>query len=418
MKKLFFHLIGLSLNLALLGSFANASDLTGPFRFPTAGNLPSGVRNVQIQGFSTQIFSQYDENGEKLPLEKSFEVPITPRNVIDALDNPSDKAEATAFFQQSMDLDDSLGSTTGALNIRAAVTVPIFAYGMTDRWTLGVAIPVIYSAINVDTGFVPSNQGQNVSAQLYRQGQGKKAKEMSGGFAHALSRSIQSYGYKPLEDRRSTEMGDIVIANKLQLHKSETLVVAVQPELTMPSGRTEDVTELIDVAPGDGQVDVGISGLADFEVTSWFGLSGQLGVTTQLPGQRAMRIPQSEDSVTTPDVDPFTTHDLGDKVVTSLVARWTLYEGLTALTGYNYQYKGSDKFSGTLYEEKRYDWLSKNTDQEMHAAQLGLGYSTIPLFRQQKFAVPFDTKISYTMILKGKNVPADNLGSFELSMYF
>lgn len=400
---------------------AAANDLTVPFTFPSTGTIPQGIRSVNIQGFSTEVFNKFDTHGNKMSYDLLFSKSVTYNDMIKGLKTQSERSDARAFFEESgNDLNSAVGEATGVFNARATVTVPALAYGLTDQWTLAVAVPVIYSSLNFDSGFQFGPSGNKIMGAMGKPTEGKtnKANEMRAKLISGFATKIAENGYKAPGNRSSTEIGDIVVVNKVQLTKTDEYAIAVQNDLTLPTGRPYDSDSVIDVASGDGQFDIGVSGIADYNITKWLMITGQAGFVAQLPGTAAKRIPVNSESPLTPDVDRLTKTDLGDKTLSNLIATWTLYQGLTAHTGISYQKKWSDHYNGDQFAAERYHLLERNTDQEMQASQLGLGYSTVPLYKEGKVAVPFITKLSHTLVSAGRNVAADSISAFELTLFF
>ena len=54
----------------------------------------------------------------------------------------------------------------------------------------------------------------------------------------------------------------------------------------------------------------------------------------------------------------------------------------------------------------------------MRSYQAGLGFSTIPLFKQGKFKAPLQANLFYTSVNEGKNVIKDDIVTFEIALFF
>lgn len=111
------------------------------------------------------------------------------------------------------------------------------------------------------------------------------------------------------------------------------------------------------------------------------------------------------------------TRQRGAQLETDVAASWRfLGDKMGVWTSYQYSQKAKDKFSGpgNLY----YDGLAKNTDWQLHAGEVGIDYSTIPLFRRGKFALPLEVSLLYNKALKGRNTPDVSYARMDFMLYF
>ena len=54
----------------------------------------------------------------------------------------------------------------------------------------------------------------------------------------------------------------------------------------------------------------------------------------------------------------------------------------------------------------------------MHSVLAKVGYDTITLFKEKKFPIPLSVSLVQTFVPKGKNVVANNMTTFDFSMFF
>ena len=138
----------------------------------------------------------------------------------------------------------------------------------------------------------------------------------------------------------------------------------------------------------------------------------------ELADKVAGRVPFRADSRLTPDKDYSIKRDIGDSSMYQVAIKYENELGINTGAAYALQYKEADTFRGSLYEQKRYDWMAAGTIQNMQSAQVYLGYSTLPLFHQKRFPVPLQLGINHTRVLSGKNVTEDPLTALKFSMFF
>jgi len=376
----------------LISGPAWTGGLLAPFGSDSANVLPRGIRSIQIQSFTTEISETIDANTDTRALGSSLNVTVKLKDLIDGKSSATDRVSTRAYLKRvygkSYDEDEVMGTTYGEINVRLTTTVPILAYGLTDLWTIAVAIPVIYSNIDVTTGFVPSKRAKALINKVllndHRRGSARKAERDS---RNPIRKKFVDKGYDPNYSSEKTEIGDVVWINKVQIDKTDSYAVALQPSLVFPTGRRKSIHDPFDIGSGDGQFDLGLKAIADFYVSSRITLTGSVGYVAQLPDKKAFRIPESENESLSSDIDPEVERDLGDISQIKLSARMGLFgvDGLSMMTAYSLATKRRDKYRGDQYELHRYKLLEEGTDQTLEAGQLGFGYSTVPLYRKEGF---------------------------------
>jgi hypothetical protein len=408
--------------LIVLLSLTNQSygaDLKPPFIFNNAKVLPQGVRNLSYKGALIDGNQKYSDTGSIVSLAEPLQKNISFQELMDGKTDPTEKgAILQAMNSIGANPSDTFGQTQGQVNVEAMAHLTVFAWGITPKLTLGTAITVLQSSVNVSVGMNQQNTAlyQKMISALEDKGASKKAAEFDTKMTNPINAKAVEYNYKPIEDENKTELGDVRFVLKyLTLEKNEHRLT-LQGETTLPTGTENDPDKLVTVASGDGQADVGASILYDYLITDYITSSTSLGHTVQLKDQRKMRIPEREASKVTPDTDGNTSRNLGD--VSYIQTSVNYQKNYTFGLGYSFQQKGKDEYSGTLYDAERYSWLSKETEQKMHSMLVSLGYETLTAFRNKKFPVPISVSLTHSRILNGKNVVKDPITALDFSLFF
>lgn len=410
-----------ALSLSLFAAIqAHAGGLFVPFALESAQVLPKGVRNVRIGGFTTEITDKYNTGGNIVPLGDSFNKQITWKELIDSTPAGFERGQFKGGLESmGVDLDSDVGVARGVVDTRLTTTLPIVAYGVTEKLTVAMALPVMYSNLNVNVGWAPNQQfAQTYNSLANEQGFYNKAMSYEQALVNVVNTKIANLGYKPLENESHTEVGDLTIAGKYQVVSGNKFAVAISPRVVAPTGRMSDVDKVIDIAGGDGQWDVGLSAAADYIPNADFTFTGAVGYTYQIASTKVKRLPVSSSDSLSSDKDSNTREKIGDLVGASLGGRYRLHKLVSVGTGYGFQYKMKDSYSGSQYSADRYQYLEKDSEQTMQSGIIGLTFSTIPLFRAQKFALPLEAGISYSHVFAGRNVGMFDLTAFELVSFF
>lgn len=416
MKKLWLWLFSLQFIVAA----ATASDLKPPFDLPSAKVLPPGVRNFTYKGVLIDGGHKFNNAGETERLSAPLNKDITFQTLLDSKDDPIDRGSITQPMKTlGATKDTKLGQTTGELDIAATANVPVFAYGITKKLTLAIAVPVVQSSIAIDAGVVHTNPQlvNDFKTEIEKKGASDKAAEFDRKIKDPIGSKLEEYGYQELKNENKTQLGDIKLVGKYNFINSKRHVLTLQGDITLPTGKEADVNKVVDIAGGDGQTDLGLTVIHDLNLGNYFTISSSLGYIAQLPDETAKRIPEVHDSSLSPDIDYNIDRNLGDHLNASLAGKF-YYHGFNLGSGYSILYKERDRYSGNIYSDERYGWLEQNTRQNMHAVQISTGYDTISLFKQKRFPVPLSLSINHTRLVRGKNVVKDPLTSLNFSMFF
>lgn len=417
MKKTSIALIFSFLSVAVM---AQEGNLQTPMDFETTKVLPKGVRNLRYRGAMIQANDKFDDSGNQVPVGNALNKSVTWNNIIEGKDSSQERAQLRGFLlANGINPDDEVGQTAGVVNIAVDARVPIIAYGVTPKLTSALAIPYISTHVRTGTGSMANdNFSSFAQSALQENGSQEKAYDLQMKFADAINEKLRKYGYDELSDDRKNHIGDMRLVNKYLLSQETKYSLTLRQDLVMPTGSPTSTRKAVDVASGDGQWDVGAGLIGDYFVNDHVQFTAYAGYLAQLPTTLARRIPEKSDSKLTPDIDPSTRMDLGDQIRTQLASKFSFLNGFSTLLGYTYQYREADKYRGGQFDAERYGWMAQNTEQNMHAAQIGIGYSTLPMFLKKQFPVPLEANLYHTRVTGGKNVVNDPLTAFEFAMFF
>ena len=399
---------------------ALAGNLSAPFGFESASVLPKGVRNVTYQGLTTQAYNKYNTDGNAEAISKALNKNITWQDVINGQESSLQAQSLQALLNDlGKSPNEIVGSTEGIINARATVSVPVLAYGLTSKWTAAFAVPIVYTSTNVDAGFL-SEQALDgfLGNELTAQNLSLQAEAAARKFVGLLNQKAISNGYEPVTNETKTRIGDVKLINKYQVFKNKTFSLALKQDITFPTGTPADPDKIVDVGSGDAQWDLGFGAAADVFITPSLTLTGAVNYTAQLADNVRRHLPVSAEDTISADVDDNVYRNLGDIFGLSLAGKWTVFEAWTLSSAYAFQSKNPDGYQGGAFEAFRYELLELDTHQRMHSTQLGIAYSTIPMFQKKKFPIPLQGELGYSWVLAGENVSSDGVLSFRLSAFF
>jgi len=185
--------------------------------------------------------------------------------------------------------------------------------------------------------------------------------------------------------------------------------------LNVPTGYVEDPDILTDVSFGRGYYGVESSVKQGFTISDRFLLSGEGGFGLNLPTSMEKRVPEeteaiiAQDRKTTVDLTPG--QDL--KFSGSAGIRFGF---LTLSTKLGQQMHFRDTYSGSI--EGNYDKLAETSEKSQTFIEMGGTISTLELFHQKKFMVPFIVNAKYHMPIAAKNSIDDRYFQISLVSFF
>jgi hypothetical protein len=404
--------------IATATAFAGGG-LFAPISIDSAAVMPKGIRNLRIGGFTTEVGQKYDGTGTVVPTANAFNRSITWNELISSRSDASERGLLKGGLEaEGVDLGSSVGDAQGLVNARVTSTIPVLAYGLSEKVTFGAGLPIVYSSTHVDTGWVANEAFQKRLEQLQGSGYEPKILSFKQALQNVISEKITKYGYKDLVSETRTDIGDLNLGFKEQIFKDEHFAVALAQKIVVPTGRTADIDKVVDLAPGDGHFNFGASAVADFYVAKNWTLTPSAGYLYQLETSQAVRVPRIGTESISPDVDRDVRVKRGDIMSTALAVKYQATELITISPAYSLQYKNPDSYMGGRYQPARYGFLEKDTWQNMHTAQLAITGSTIPLFKKKQFPVPLDATFALAHVFAGRNVGLLNVAVFELAAYF
>ena len=300
-----------------------------------------------------------------------------------------------------------------------------FAYGVTDRLTVGIEIPY-YWVHNDVSASVNSGPGSSANVGL-RTGAGPGPLCGSGAPVLPLAcpntrrfttedvqqilgpglPGIPGFGFKRIRDFSADGIGDIQLGAKYQYWRSEDFRLAASTGVRFPTGRQDDIDDLVDISWSSGAYGLFVRLHNDYIISNLWRetptpassglarpwdlvLNGTFRYEWVLPDHVTQRIGDPNTLTTTKEnLD----RDLGDRFEFEFSARYYLPLGFTASALYRYGFKLQDDF--TSHHGNPVQPLEKDTDSTEQVYIVGLNYSTATLFFEGRFPLPLDIAVTY-----------------------
>jgi hypothetical protein len=246
------------------------------------------------------------------------------------------------------------------------------------------------------------------------------------------TKDIAGFGFKRIETWSHDGVADIEVGGRYQYLKTRDWRFAFTGGVRFPTGRTDDINNLVDYEFGTGAYAL------LFRLNNDFIVSNLWSAPTVDPQKatRAEKLESAEESSVIPETgdlvfnwtfrydvllpdnekkrvtsnanNPITANkervhrNLGDIAEFEVSGKYGLFiPGLTFSALYKYGYKMQDKVSGK--KGFSYHSLEEETKRREKLYIVGLTYSTIPLYTQKKFFLPFNASVTYRNRFAGTN---------------
>lgn len=386
--------------------------------------LPKGVDMLVFkQVMTSKIESKYDGNhaDKSLALQENFTASKL-ESISSAMKTYFNELKAISpdAYNQF-----SLGEFKADAYAEATAQGIGLAHGITDRLTVYGSLPVYHIKTNVS--FVQS-QRSNLSA-VQAAVANAPTNSAVGTFVRQLTMQIPDtneqlmqsmivnyYHYKALGAWEKDALGDAEVGAIYRLTDFSDKGLALSMGAVLPTGDADDPDSLQDVPTGDGQYDAfveSMAGISFFDNVLQFDLKTRF--TYQFASKKVMRklddpnVPLSKDKETM-------TEKLGNKFDSTFTVTVNPNTWLNVNSSLIYSETGATTYNAADPKVKAV--LEKDTIVSNYWAKVGVGFSSVEMYKSKKMDIPFEVNLSAQRLLNAKN--AANYDRFDLDfrLYF
>ena len=403
---------------------AHALQLASPLGLETAETLPAHVGDPRFIDVNTWMDQTYDGTGQLQPLGYQLNQPITFQQMM-VTQSPAKQAEIQGLMAgdstggKSYGLSDSPGSTTGQVNTYANIFVPVLAYGITDRFTLAVAVPIVHIDVSVASGFSANAAGNALLARAVKATSPNAATTARDQMNDAINQKLAWAGMDPLQSFQVNNIGDIQVVGKYRVYEDQLNRLAIKGTLSLPTGTAPDPDEAVDVPTGAGTYGAGAMVIHDLKLPwdfRWNSYGSYLGY---LPHMQDERIPTEVNDPISPDAE-----DLHQNLQSLIqlgtgVERAFSNSGFSASAGYSLEYLSGASYDPGMYSAQQYGWLEGLQPSEtLHSFLASVQFSTVEMYQAKKFFYPMQARLAESVPFAGRNATTNDLTTAELVLFF
>jgi len=396
--------------------------LTPAFAMDSTEILPKGVNSPAFRyGIVSGVDSKYTADGSVMSLNEINTVNFNSDQI--AKINPEVTSLVNIlnqFSQQQLGSQINLGTLRVETEPNVKYVAPIYARGITERLTLAVAMPVVFYEnklrLNQSSSNVPQICAQFAGIEEDIPELKTACKELGVKVVDATQNELAKKGYRRIQDRKETVMGDAQMVSLWKLHEEGRQSALLRTTITLPTGQKNNPDDL---------ADLGIFGLTAVEpaliVNQLWGrrirLAAKAGYKFVVPDSTELRVPGSEgDILPGPETKENVSRRVGGTAFAGGAVNLTIGDSFGLAGGYEYSLKGADNYSGS--RGARYELLAKDSKSSAHRIRGGITYDTIALYQRKKNFPPL--KLDYEIIntIAGSNSDRQLVNEFSLTMFF
>lgn len=319
----------------------------------------------------------------------------------------------------------SLGEFKADAYAQATAQGLALAHGITDRLTVYGSLPIYHIKTNVT---FRQSQKSNLAAVQAAVANAPTDSAIST-FVRQLTLQIPEtneqllqsmivnyYGYKALGTWEKDAMGDAELGAIYRLTDFSDKGLALAVGAILPTGDVDDPDSLQDVSTGDGQYDAFVESMAGI---SFFDSVLQLDLKTrftyQFASKKVMRklddpnVPLSREK-----------ESMSEKLGNKIDSTFTVTVNPTSWLNFNsaviYSETGATTYGASDPRVKAV--LEKDTIANNYWGKVGIGFSSVELYKAKKMDIPCEINLSAQRLLNAKN--AANYDRFDLDfrLYF
>lgn len=419
----FIFLILLAMTVSIFGHMQFAYAVAD---FGNPGVLPVGRHQVTFRmGQVSEIQDKFNSSGTLQ----------SPSRMNKRMDNKflMKQPEFRAFVKMMKEhmlpnVDLEKEADAGAVEFEGNATVDYFApqiaRGITQNWSVGIAIPLVryqsdiqaYNAgVNTLKTQLPTAVDPAKSGQLNKK-MGRQMNSMVDGPKSLMRDKLQGAKFKPVSMRDEQFMGDIVLGSSLRLVDTKRVDFYLLNQLTLPTGPKDDADDMLDLNIF-GKTQLQTILFTNYDVSKWLELGVGVSYTWGIEDDIVKRVPRFKGD----DIPPYSTRetldkDPGDAVGAQLYSNVKLTDYYHVGAGYEMSRQQADNYSGS--KGSRYDLLEKNTDKTSGIAKFKVTYSAVEGFMRGVEKIPYSVTYAFADHLYGKNVEREMTHELLLKFYF
>jgi hypothetical protein len=144
-------------------AWGTPAELVPVLDLETAQTFPAGIWSPRVKFLTSPSDQKFDGNGNAVPAAASLNKSFTWRDVLSS-QSPVQREALRALLQATPAIKetDLAGSVTADASTVTSAVVPILFWGVTDRLSFGLAVPVEHVDVRAVSGYVQGPSAQTL----------------------------------------------------------------------------------------------------------------------------------------------------------------------------------------------------------------------------------------------------------------
>ena len=314
------------------------------------------------------------------------------------------------------------------ISIQQQIMGTAYEYGLSENWNIGVRLRFVRQTVRSGLKLEAVNNAPAIQSAIAANSAGNA--ELNAALAQVAALDAQAWeniifrdkGYDAPSEFTTSNLGYTEVGAKYKILEGDWHYSSILMGVRVPTGKDPSLKNPLDTGTGANYWGIGAQLFQDFYVSRALSLGAAAKYEYYPTHTKTLAVPKDANE-TLPSLLPEAgqVQQVKRKVGGQLDAEVsTTYEFdgdfVSLWAAYQYKKKAGDRFSGTgnLY----YEGLSRGTRIEAFFGEVGVGLSTISLYRKKKFAVPMAVSLLYNTTLAGSNTPAASSARVDMKFYF
>ena len=423
--------------LGVISSFRTAQAVV------TTDTLPKGVRALGlVYGFAGGVNSGFASDGTLETLDRPMNRSITLEDIKTGLKGSDPKlAGDIGKLQSALNAmsPDQIGDKMlvanmyGNINVNEERYVTGLLWGISNRFSAGVVVPVIHRRTSVEYKMEVTNNAKAIQSLVGNSGsatlnagiqQLADAKVSPERFTNSI---FTSSGYQSPGTADASGTGDIELQTRYRFFESGANSLAMRGTVVLPTAsHSADITSLVDRDFGKHSYAAQLGLVHSLQIvpnrlsyhTSIF---GKAYVPTKLTRAFAKNSDEPLPDLTDPNTIETVDYTYGPGADLDTGVMWEMWQGMLSLTGsYQYSVKGRDYIHGSrgLDYARLVDNDHSGGYMTSHGMEFTLTFSTVPLFKANISPVPAVLAFTWNQPLLGSNTIYSPYGRLDAILFF
>ncbi len=294
---------------------------------------------------------------------------------------------------------------------------PVYARGITERWTLGVGVPIITYKNRLRL----TQTGSNLAEIRAQPGNASPVLEdafnqLDINLADVAQKELASKGYRALTDRDETQVGDLQLVSILQFAKREKTSAQFKTILSLPTGQGNDPDDLADLGIF-GYLAIENQILGNYVIRNRWQLAAKGGYRYTFNDRVTRRVPLNEDdSLPGMNTKEQVSRQTGGAFFAGASLTYAATDTVDLAVGVESTRKAADNYSGKL--SNRYDLLARDTQSSSDRIRMGITYSSVEKFLAGQAWLPTMIAYEFSDTLRGINTERMTVHELWLQLFF